>query len=432
MLKKFKTVIVFFIVSFSLFSCRRDFSYFIENSGIEEGDSSFYTDSLINEYSKTSSEKLRVAVLVPLSGQVKAVGESIVNSIQMSLFENNKKNIVLKIYDTKGTTFGAVEAINRAIKDGIDTVIGPLFSAETKAIKNIIKKNDIIVFSLSNDEELKNIDNVFVTGSIPEQEIQTLISYMMENDFYNYVALMPNTTHGALMNKILRGVILNKDGLLIKSEYYEQDEKNFITKIKDLTSFYEVPHTLYEDYEKRKLEYKLLGNTDELEFIIREEEKIYPQALFIPDGGAKAEEIANLLFITQRDEKYMQLIGTTKLDGDINILNNPYLDKVIFIGSNPEKYKQFYDEYTKIYRKEPIKISTMMYDLTNIIDKIYSRVEGVYTINKRELLNPNGFDGIDGKFRFLPNGIVERKMFVLQLQNKEKVVISTNQEFLNY
>ena len=433
MLIKLKKSIFLFVISIFLFSCNGDLDYFMHSSSIEGGDSNFYTDVLINEYTKTTSDKLRVAVLVPLSGQVKVVGESIVNTIQMSLFENNKKNIVLKIYDTKGTTFGAVEAINRAIKDGVDTVIGPLFSAETKAIKDIIKKNDLISFSLSNDEELKNIDNVFVTGSIPEQEIQTLISYMMENDFYNYVALMPNTTHGALMNRILRGTILNKDGLLIKTEYYEQqNENNLITKINDLVNFYEVPQTLYEDYEKKKLESKLLGETEEPEFIIQEEEKIYPQALFIPDGGKKAEEIANLLFISQQNSRYVQLIGTTKMDGDINIVNNPYFDKVIFIGANPDKYKKFYDDYIKLYRAEPIKITSMVYDLVNIIDKMYDKVDGVFAINKKELLNPNGFDGIDGKFRFLPNGIVERKMFVLQLQNKEKVVISTNQEFLNY
>ena len=205
MFKLYKKII-FVFTAVLLFSCSSDLDYFLNNDKIKEGQSTFYTDSVMDEYTKTSSDKLRVAVLVPLSGQVKSVGESILNSIQLSLFENNKKNIVLKVYDTKGTTFGAVEAINRAIKDGIDTVIGPLFSAETKAIKNIIKKHDLIVFSLSNDDELKGIDNVFVTGSIPEQEIQTLISYMMENDFINYVALMPNSSHGAAMNKILRNI----------------------------------------------------------------------------------------------------------------------------------------------------------------------------------------------------------------------------------
>ena len=427
-----KKSIFLFIISVFLFSCRRNLSYFTETSKIEQGTSSFYTANIINEYTKVENNKLRVAVLVPLSGQVKNVGESVVNAIQMSLFENNKKNIVLKIYDTKGTTFGAVDAINKAIEDGVDTVIGPLFSAETKAIKNILRQNNLISFSLSNDEELRNIDNVFVTGSIPEQEIQTLISYMMENDFYNYVALMPNSTHGALMNRILRGTILNKDGLLIKTEYYTQNENNLINKINGLVNFYEVPQTLYEDFEKKKLENKLLGITEELEFKIQEEEKIYPQALFIPDGGKQAEQIANLLFITQQNSRYIQLIGTTKLDGDESIINNPYFDKVIFIGANPSKYKKFRNSYVGLYKEEPVKITSMVYDLINIMDTIYTLENDSYIINKKELLDPRGFDGIDGRYRFLPNGIVERKMFVLQLQNKEKVVISTDQEFLNY
>ena len=422
---------LWFIFLILLTSCSKNLDYFTGNGGVYEGNSSYYTDELVNEYTNLAEDKLRIAILVPLSGKVKVVGESIVNSAQMSIFDNNKRNIVLKVYDTKGTTFGAVEALNTAIKDGIDVVVGPLFSEETKAVKNIIKNNNLISFSLSNDEELKNIDNVFVTGSIPEQEIQTLISYMMENDFYNYVALMPNSSHGALMNKILRNTILNKDGLLIKTDYYEPNEKNMLLKINDLVNFYEVPQTIFEDYEKKKLENKLLG-LEEPELVIQEEEKIYPQALFIPDGGSKAEEIANLLFINQKNDRYIQLIGTSKLDGDSSIQNNPYMDQVIFVGSNPDKYQKFYDNYLKIYRKEPIKITSMVYDLINVIDRFYEKFEDGYVVNKKTLLDPNGFDGIDGKFRFLPNGLVDRHLYVIQMQNKSKVVIGTNQEFLNY
>lgn len=432
-MKYFKKLRIFFSLFLVIFtiSCRTDLDYFIRNEKIKEGSSDFYSEN-VNNYTKNIKDKLRVGVLLPLSGQVKSVGESIVNAIQLSLFENNKKNIVLKIYDTQGTTFGAVNAINRAIKEGVDVVIGPLFSSETKAIKKILVKNNLISFSLSNDQELVNTDNVFVTGSIPEQEIQTLISYMMQNDCYNYVALMPNTTHGALMNKILRNTVLNKDGLLIKTEYYEQNSKELITKISDLINFYEVPQTLYENYEKKKLEQKILGNTEETEFIIREEEKIYPQTLFIAEGGRMAEQIANLLFISQRNSRSIQLIGTSKLDGDDEIVENPYLNNVIFVGANPERYKEFSDKYFSIYKKKPLKISSMVYDLVDIIDEFFIKIDDGYIPNKKNLLDPNGFDGIDGKYRFLPNGLVERKLYVLQLQDKNKVIIDTNQEFLNY
>jgi hypothetical protein len=58
--------------------------------------------------------------------------------------------------------------------------------------------------------------------------------------------------------------------------------------------------------------------------------------------------------------------------------------------------------------------------------------DGRYLPDKQTLLDPFGFDGIDGKFRFLPNGIVERNLFVLQILDKKKVVLYHTDEFLNY
>ncbi|MDR1495137.1 MAG: hypothetical protein LBI29_03860, partial [Rickettsiales bacterium] len=128
----------------------------------------------------------------------------------------------------------------------------------------------------------------------------------------------------------------------------------------------------------------------------------------------------------------IQLIGTSKLDGNDNTLKNPYLDETIFIGANPEKYEKYADSHNKIYRYRPLKITSIVYDLVKIMDMVYERKDGVYRPDKYALLSPMGFDGIDGKFRFLPSGLVERKLYVLQFKNGEKIVLDTNQEFLNY
>ena len=287
-----------------------------------------------------------------------------------------------------------------------------------------------------NDSTLNNDLNRFqhvdeTIGSL-EQEIQTLITYMMENDTYNYVALMPNTSFGATINKVLREIITGKDGLLIKTDFYEHNDKNLMRKINELVSFYEIPKILYDNFEKKKLEQKLSGSQEELEFKISDDEKIYPNSIFIAEGGKNAEQIANLLFVIQKGDKKIQLIGTTKLDGDDNVLFNPYLNDTIFVGANPKKYEKFSKNYYEIYHSKPLKITSMVYDLVNILDDVYDRIDGVYMPNKTKLLNPYGFDGIDGRFRFLPNGLVERRLYVLQFKDGEKIVLDTNQEFLNY
>lgn len=420
------------LIVVGLSSCQKQTGYDGSKS-VMEGVFDFYENDIVNDYRRHASDKLRVALLVPLSGPIKPVGESILNVAQMSMFDNKKNNMILRVYDTNGTTFGAVKAMKEAIKDGTDVVVGPLFMSETKAIQKLARNNGILVFSLSNEQELINSDNIFVTGSIIEQEIQTLITYMMDNeDTYNYVALMPNTSFGATINKVLREIITGKDGLLIKTDFYEHNDKNLMKKINELISFYEIPKTLYDNFEKKKLEQKLSGSKEELEFKVSDEEKIYPHSIFIAEGGKNAEQIANLLFVLQRGDKKIQLIGTTKLDGDDNILFNPYLNGTIFVGANPEKYKKFSKNYYEMYRLKPIKITSMVYDLINILDLVYERVDNVYMPNKMKLLDPYGFDGIDGKFRFLPNGLVERKLYVLQFKDGEKIVLDTNQEFLNY
>ncbi len=422
---------LFILVMIGLSSCNKQIKYDLSKS-VVEGVFDFYENDIVNNYRIYRSDKLKVALLVPLSGPIKPVGESILNVAQMSMFYNKKKNMTLMVYDTNGTTFGAVKAMKKAIKDSIDVVIGPLFMSETKAIQNLAKNNGILIFSLSNEQELLNSDNIFVTGSIIEQEIQTLITYMMENDTYNYVALMPNTSFGATINKVLREIITGKDGLLIKTDFYEHNDKNLMRKINELVSFYEIPKILYDNFEKKKLEQKLSGSQEELEFKISDDEKIYPHSIFIAEGGKNAEQIANLLFVIQKGDKKIQLIGTTKLDGDDNVLFNPYLNDTIFVGANPKKYEKFSKNYYEIYHSKPLKITSMVYDLVNILDDVYDRIDGVYMPNKTKLLNPYGFDGIDGRFRFLPNGLVERRLYVLQFKDGEKIVLDTNQEFLNY
>lgn len=386
---------------------------------------------LQEQYKKEISDKLRIGLLVPLSGPIKAVGEGIVDAVQLSIFDNKIGNVLLKVFDTKGTTFGAVEAMNKALESGIDVVIGPLFMAETKAIQSLAQKNDIILFSLSNEQSLANYDNIFVTGSVIEQEIQALVSYFDKNDMQNYVALLPNTSFGASVNRALRESVLAKDGLLIKTDYYDSGDKKLMAKINELISFYEVPDTLYEDFEKKKLEQKEKDGTD-LDFTIKEEEKIYPQIIFIAEGGKNAEQVASHLFMLQQENKTIDLAGTTKLDGDDNVLFNPYMDGVIFPGANPKKYKTYSDKFQLIYHRKPLKITSMVYDLVALVSKFYKLEDGVYTPIREKLFNPKGFATIDGRTRFLPNGLVERKFYILQIENGEKKVLDTNQEFLNY
>lgn len=373
--------------------------------------------------------KLKVALFVPLSGPAQIVGESILNAAELSLFQNKKNNIVMMIYDTKGTTFGAVEAMNQAVKDGINVIIGPLLYSETKAISEIAIKNNIIVFSLSNEEKLKNIDNIFVAGSIPEQEIELLTSTLINNEMTNFIAYLPNNSFGSYINDVLKNKLKAKEANLIKVDFYNKEDKAFDAKLLSLMNSYKITQEALDKYKEKK------ANKNEVkkDFIISDEDKLKPQVLFLAEGGKVVENIGMSIYKNRNAlQNQMQLTGMTKLEGDVDVLKNPYLDGIIYVGSNIEKYNEFEKLYNQQFNMNPIKISTIVVDLISVLDQFYVEKSGVYYLDKEKLLYPFGYEGIDGRFRFLPNGLIERNMFILQIQNKQKVLINTNQEFLNY
>lgn len=424
----FSLLIIFFISACN----NKSLDKYIEtyNSNLEYGNINQDGEASGRLSRNNNSKMLNVGLFLPLSGKLEYIGNSLLNSAELSIFDNNKNNLLINVYDTKGTTFGATDAMNEAIKDGVDVIIGPLLSEETRAIDELAAKNDIVVFSLSNDQELKNSTNIFVSGSILGQEIELLISTLINNSITNFVAYLPNNTYGSLVNDILKEKLKAKDANLIKVDFYNstEDDKMFDTKLIELINSYKASAEYLTKYEENKANGKANG------FLVNDEDKIKPQVLFIADGANVAEKIGISLykFKEKLDNPDIQLAGLSKLDGDRGVMENPYLDKIIFVGSDYEKYGEFENKYYKVYKAYPTKVASIVYDLINTIDGFFKKQDGIFVVNKKELLYPFGYNGIDGKFRFLPNGLVERNMFILQNQNKQKVLIDTNQEFLNY
>lgn len=398
------------------------------NNRVEYGDINNYNYlSLDKRISNANLEqKLRVGLLLPLSGNARLIGESLLNSAQLSVFENSKNNIMLKVYDTKGTDFGAVEAINKAIEEGVDTIIGPLFYAETKAVSEIAKANNIVLFSLSNEQKLMNTDNVFVAGSIIEQEIETLLNYLINEGKTNFVALLPNNTYGSHVNEILKKKLRVKNAYLINTEFYTQSAELFESKLLKLLKSYRVSEDFTKDYEEKKSVDK------KYEYIVKEEDKIYPEVLLIVDGEKIAQNVGIVMYKNPKISNNIQLVATSKVEGGKNLENNMYLNNMLFIGSNPYIYNSYDKKYQDIYNESPIKISTIIYDLVNNIDKFFVKEDGTYMLDKERLLNPYGYSGLDGRFRFLPNGLIERNYYMLQLRDQSKALISNSEEFLNY
>ena len=73
-------------------------------------------------------DKIKVGVMLPLSGEHQEIGNLILNAIEMAVFQTEENKLEFYIKDTEGKSDKAKKVFAELIKEEVTIVIGPLFS----------------------------------------------------------------------------------------------------------------------------------------------------------------------------------------------------------------------------------------------------------------------------------------------------------------
>tara|TARA_A100001015_G_scaffold295205_1_gene373932 strand:+ start:116 stop:487 length:372 start_codon:yes stop_codon:yes gene_type:complete len=113
-------------------------------------------------------------------------------------------------------------------------------------------------------------------------------------------------------------------------------------------------------------------------------------------------------------------------------------DNIILVAPDFERFDRFQKSYYRYFDQLPPRISSIIYDSVSTIAEIVDR-NGNVTPSKSDFVNypidnpdsNSGFVGIDGRFRFLDNGLVQRQFTVLKSDGDDSFdAIGTSQKFL--
>ena len=74
-----------------------------------------------------SPNKLKIGVLLPLSGEFKEIGKPMLNVIKLAIFDLGDKNILVYPKDSGSNSKDTFEAAKEFEKDQVKIVLGPLF-----------------------------------------------------------------------------------------------------------------------------------------------------------------------------------------------------------------------------------------------------------------------------------------------------------------
>lgn len=122
-----------------------------------------------------SEQSVKIALLVPLSGEASKLGNMLLDGATLGLFDKynslparaRKTNVVLIPKDTGSTPREAALAAQQAIEEGAQLIIGPLFAKSVQAVAPIAAQKNISVISFSNDKSVAG-HGVYNFGFLPE------------------------------------------------------------------------------------------------------------------------------------------------------------------------------------------------------------------------------------------------------------------------
>ena len=136
-------------------------------------------------------------------------------------------------------------------------------------------------------------------------------------------------------------------------------------------------------------------------------------SIFIPDGADAVPQVVQALTGAGVNLKRVQLLGTGLWD-DPRIFADKPLDGGWYAAPESAGFRNFSGRYRARYGQDPVRTATLAYDAVALVAALV-KTQGAQRFSSAVLTNPSGFTGIDGLFRFRPDGTNERGLAVLRV-----------------
>ena len=351
---------------------------------------------------------VKVAVLLPLSGANAELGKAMLEAAQMALFTTGNDRLTLVPRDTTGTPDGAAGAARAALADGAQLILGPLLAAEVDAVKPVAGEAKINVIAFSTATQLAG-DNVFLMGFLPRQEVVREAAFARESGVSRFAVLAPNSEYGRLMTDALRETAGQAGGTVVKAESFDPrsgDASPAIQRLAGNTAS-AAPGTSPEPDAA-----PAPGPTQRVSF----------DALLLPEGGDQLKQIARRLKTAGIGSPQVRLLGSGLWD-DTSVSSEPALVGGWFAASPPDARREFQSRFQSTYGHAPPRLASLAFDAAALA-AVLAKAGGPAPFSHDAILNPSGFTGVDGLFRFTPQGLVQRGLAVLEVQPQGPVVVS--------
>jgi ABC-type branched-subunit amino acid transport system substrate-binding protein len=332
--------------------------------------------------------KVKVALILPLSaaGNAGVAAQSMRNAAEMALAEFNNPDIQLLVKDDAGSAPGAQQAAQQAIDEGAEIILGPLFALTVGPVGQVARARRIPVIAFSTDANVAS-RGVYLLSFLPESDVDRIVGYAASQNKRAFAALVPDNAYGTVAEAAFKQAVARRNGRVIALERYPLDRGQMQGPVRTVAA--------------------AAARAD---------------AIFIPDGADAVPSVVQGLVSNGLDTKKVQLLGTGLWE-DANIFANPQLDGAWYAGPDSASFKSFAARYRSKYGSDPVRTASLAYDAVALVAAL-TKTQGDQRFSEEILTNASGFTGIDGLFRFRPDGTSQRGLSVMKVTPSGGQVIS--------
>ena len=337
---------------------------------------------------------VKVALLMPLSGPNAELGKAMLEAAQLALFTMGSDRLTLVPRDTGGTPDGAAKAAHSAVDEGVGLILGPLLAAEVEAVKPIARDANINVIAFSTATQLAG-GNVFLMGFLPHDEAVREVGFARQRGMQRFAALLPNSPYGHLMGDALREGVAASGGTMGRVEYLDPRTPDTNLAVQHLVG------------SSGAAGASAGGGFD---------------ALLLPEGGPQLIQLAAQVKAAGVDFSRVKLLGSGLWD-DPSIIGDAALFGGWFAASSPDARHDFESRYQGAYHHAPPRLASLAFD-SAALAAVLVKSSGDQPFSRDAILNPSGFTGVDGLFRFTQAGLVQRGLAVIEVGPQGDTVVS--------
>jgi len=322
---------------------------------------------------------VRVGMLLPFSNgspATRALAASMMKAAELAVFDAGNPDILLITADEGSNPEASAEAARSLLAQGAEIIVGPLFAQAAEAVGPVARDHGVPVISFSTDRKVAG-SGVYLLSFLPEGEVHRVIAYAATQGHSKFAGLVPQNAYGERVGN-----------------YFQDDVKSAGGTVTDIEKY--APTT-----EGIGAPAHAVANTK-------------PDTILIAQGGPLLRELASSLAGAGVNVEQVKLLGTGLWD-DQATSKDPLLAGGLFAAPSPEANLGFETKYHSVYGLNPPELASLAYDAVSLVALLSSGTP-YKRFTAQALTDPNGFGGVDGIFRFHPDGTSERGLAVMEIQ----------------